>query len=129
VTTYATPLKDQKSGENKLRPFEFGIVVGPDKSQVHGTTADQTGYNLGLTFGFNLSKRWQINTGLVYNKKYYNANGEDYHAPKGYWTDTLYLSMVNGRCYMWIFLSMLDTISWRRRIIQSLRALVYQPTS
>jgi cytoskeletal protein RodZ len=101
VTSYATPLKDQKSGENKLRPFEFGIVVGPDKSQVHGTKADQTGYNLGLTFGFNLSKRWQINTGLVYNKKYYNAEGEDYHAPKGYWTDTLYLSMVNGRCYMW----------------------------
>ena len=101
VASYAAQAKDQKSAEVKFRPFEFGVVVGPDNSQVHGTKANQSGYNLGLTFGFNLSKRWQINTGLVYNKKYYDAKGEDYHSPKGYWTDTLYLSLVNGSCNMW----------------------------
>jgi len=93
--------KEKKASDFALRPFEFGIIVGPDKSQVHGTKDGQSGFNLGLSFAYNINKRWQINAGLIYNKKYYSAKGEDYHAPKGYWTDTVTLSMVNASCLMW----------------------------
>ena len=96
-----TEKTDKQISNPELRPFEFGILVGTDKSQVHGTKDDGSGYNLGVTFAYNINRRWQINTGLVYNKKYYSAKGEDYHPPKGYWTDTVTLSMVNANCLMW----------------------------
>ena len=58
------------------------------------------GLNFGLQVGYRLSNHWSLNTGLIYNKKNYTADGKDFNAPKHYWTTYFDLNKVEGNCSM-----------------------------
>lgn len=81
--------------------WEFGAVYAPDISTVKFTHTQKPGTNLGLTIGYNISRRFSVQTGAIYTIKNYKSRGEDYHPPKGYWTDYVKLETVAADCDMW----------------------------
>lgn len=81
--------------------WEFGLTYAPDVSTVRFTHTQQPGHNIGLTVGYNLSRRLSLQTGLIYTTKNYKSRGSDYHPPKGYWTDYVKLETVTASCNMW----------------------------
>jgi hypothetical protein len=83
--------------------WEFMVVASPDLSTVETYPSAQTGFLVGLTAGYHISRRWTVSTGLLYTVKHYDAPGEAYHLPPGYWTNNPYLKMksVSATCNMW----------------------------
>jgi hypothetical protein len=76
TATAQKPAADKKNNK-KVRGFEIGIIGGPDKSNVKFTHSADIGYNIGLQLGYRFSNRWSVNTGLLYTKKNYKADGKD----------------------------------------------------
>ena len=84
--------------------FEKGLVVGvlgaPDMSNVKFTNTDKAGYNVGIQLDYRFSGRWSASTGIIYTKKNYTSQGEDFNPPKGSWIDNINLDLVEGSCTM-----------------------------
>lgn len=102
----APAIKEDKKENKKQSPtlknrWEFGLAFAPDVSTVKFTHTKDPGTNIGLTIGYNLSKHFQLQTGVFYTSKNYKTYGKDYHPPKGYWTDYVKLETVTGECDMW----------------------------
>lgn len=95
------PERDTSIKSNTIFPIEVGMLVGSDMSNVNFQGSDRMGLNFGISVGYRINKRWQINTGLIHTKKFYQARGKDFHPPKGYWTDYVKLDLVAGNCSMW----------------------------
>jgi len=93
--------KENKTPSVSKNRWEFGLAVAPDVSTVKFTHSQDPGSNIGLTIGYNISRRFQIQTGVFYTSKNYKSYGKDYHPPKGYWTDYVKLETVTGECNMW----------------------------
>ncbi|WP_205510828.1 outer membrane beta-barrel protein [Longitalea arenae] len=94
------PVKKQDRKKNEIKqPFEIGLVAGPDKSAVSFGPLYKTGYILGLQLGYRLSNHWSVNTGVLYTKKYYQADSQYFHYKSnwGNWP----LKDVEGNCSMW----------------------------
>jgi hypothetical protein len=73
-------------------------MAGPDKSVVAFGPLYKTGYNFGLQIGYRFSNRWSVNTGIIYTKKYYQADSQYFHYKyQGNWE----LDKVDGNCSMW----------------------------
>jgi hypothetical protein len=96
----STPKKNKQDTPLKNR-WEFGAVYAPDMSTVKFTHTRKPGSNIGLSIGYNFSRRWSLQTGILYTTKNYRSKGEDYHPPKGYWTDYVDLETVTATCDMW----------------------------
>lgn len=92
--------KTNQSSPNKNR-WEFALVYAPDISTIRFTHTQKPGMNLGVMVGYNISKRFSIQAGALYTSKNYKAHGDDYHPPKGYWTDYVDLETVTASCNMW----------------------------
>lgn len=86
---------DAKKDKNE-KGFELGLMAGPDASTVKFGPLYKPGYNFGLYIGYRFSNRWSVNTGLIYTKKWYKANGKDFHY-KTQWP----LEKAEGNCSMW----------------------------
>ena len=84
--------------------FDKGLVIGavgaPDMSNVKFTNTDKVGYNVGIQLEYRFSQRWSAITGVIYTKKNYTAQGEDFNHPKGSWIDNVNLDLVSGSCDM-----------------------------
>ncbi|AXY75243.1 porin family protein [Paraflavitalea soli] len=90
----ASKKKDNKQNKG----FEIGLVAGPDMSNVKFTDMDKAGYNAGLQIGYRFSNRWSVNTGLLYTRKNYTADGKDW--TKTGWLRNTDLHSVWGYCKM-----------------------------
>ncbi|MGZ5254111.1 MAG: hypothetical protein ACXWV4_07140, partial [Flavitalea sp.] len=101
LANVAIPERDTSVKSNTIFPFEVGMLVGSDMSNVNFQGNERMGLNFGIYVGYRINKRWLINTGLIHDKKYYSARGKDFHPPKGYWTDYVKLDLVAGNCSMW----------------------------
>jgi len=91
----------KKSSSQPARAINIGLTAGLDQSTVKFTYGDDIGYNIGLMGGYQFSKHWSAYTGIIYTKKNYTLNGNDYHPPKHYWTQYVQLEKVDGYCRMW----------------------------
>jgi len=89
---------DTKSKVNSR--WTFGAVYAPDISSVKFTHSQPLGLNLGVMVEYRLSKKFSIQSGLIYTKKNYKMYGDDYHPPKGSWFDYVHLEDVTGDCTM-----------------------------
>ena len=85
---------------NDNSKWTFGAVYAPDISSVKFTHSQPAGYNVGLTVEYKLSDKFSLQSGLIYTRKKYKMNGEDYHPPKGTWFDYIHLVDVTGNCEM-----------------------------
>lgn len=101
-----TPTKSKLTSKSRnpsvaASRWEFGAVYAPDISTVKFTHTQKPGTNIGLTIGYNISRRFTIQTGAIYTTKNYKSRGSDYHPPKGYWTEYVKLETVTADCNMW----------------------------
>ncbi len=62
--------------KKSVKGFYAGIVLGPDLSTVHSQSVHQMGFSLGATAGYRFNKRLAVETGLLWDKKYYYSKGE-----------------------------------------------------
>lgn len=91
---------EEKQNTSKPSKWAFGLLTGPDFSNVKFTHSYNTGFNLGFQVSYNISDRFSVNSGIIYNKKFYKANGEDYHPPKHTPQSYLDMQMIQGNCSM-----------------------------
>lgn len=94
----ATEKTPPKKKEQPSKGFEVGLVAGPDMSNVKFTDMDKVGYNVGIQIGYRFSDRWSVNTGLLYTRKNYTAEGKDW-TKTGWWRYTD-IHTVQGYCQM-----------------------------
>lgn len=66
-------LKEKKTGSSK---WYIGFIASPDLSIVKWQKPGKTGYGLGVLVGYSLSKRFSLETGLLWDRKYYYSKGE-----------------------------------------------------
>lgn len=99
VATDSVKIKEDKTASPAIQHWELGVTAGPDASNVSFNHMYKTGYNFGVQVGYRISNRWQINTGVIYTKKFYKADRE-YYNPKDY-TPPANLAYVAGNCKMW----------------------------
>lgn len=92
------PEAPEKKQQQKNKGFEIGLVAGPDMSNVKFTDMDKVGYNVGIQIGYRFSDRWSANTGLLYTRKNYTAEGKDW-TKTGWWRYTD-IHTVQGYCQM-----------------------------
>ncbi|MBC7903358.1 MAG: outer membrane beta-barrel protein [Gemmatimonadaceae bacterium] len=98
--TLSTSLKISKP-KKKESAVSLAILAGGDYTTVSYSYRDKLGFNIGLLAGYHLNSKWSFHTGLVYTKKNYKLDGDDYHPPAHYWTRYVDLETVAGYCRMW----------------------------
>ncbi|HEY4967398.1 MAG TPA: hypothetical protein VII28_13430 [Puia sp.] len=59
--------------------FYLGLVAGPMLTQVKHQGLNKTGFDFGLLAGYTLSKKFSIETGLMYTKQYFFTSGKYYN--------------------------------------------------
>jgi hypothetical protein len=59
------------------RSLNFGLSFGPDYTDAGGITNNQLGNNIGLTFGYYLTNKISLNTGIFYSNKFFWAPGRN----------------------------------------------------
>lgn len=89
---------DHKEDKN-VRGLELGLIAGPDMSAVAFGPLYKAGYNVGLQVGYRFSNRWSVNTGIIYTKKFYQADSQHFHYKNSNWNWDL--DKVEGNCSMW----------------------------
>ncbi len=82
------------------RSLQIGFLLSPDFSEVKYNYVNKIGSNVGLTLGYQLTSKFSINSGLIFTKKNYTVNGEDFHAPPGFWTNMVHLDFVKATSNM-----------------------------
>lgn len=100
VAAAQQPAVAKKKKENKPKGFEIGLVAGPDMSNVKFTHTDKAGYNIGLQLGYRFSNRWSVNTGLIYTKKNYTADGKDVAKYGWFQNPSVNVYEMDGYCHM-----------------------------
>jgi Outer membrane protein beta-barrel domain len=76
--------------------FYVGLLVGPDVSSVKLQSVKQLGFSAGILAGFRFNERFAIETGFIWDQKYYYTSGEYFKNNMPYPPN----SSVNGHCDM-----------------------------
>lgn len=94
-------VKKDKEKQPFRRYFYAGLVIAPDFSMIKMQSVKRVGLNFGLLVGYRFSKRFSVETGLLYDKKYYETAGK-YYNPKGVTLPpNTWYGDVKGGCNMW----------------------------
>lgn len=97
VTPVSSP-KTNKASPNK--GFYVGFIAGPDLSTVKFQSVEQLGYSLGALIGYRLNGHFSIETGLLWDKKYYYTEGKYFSKDQLYVPPSASILNVNGNCNM-----------------------------
>jgi hypothetical protein len=83
--------------------LQIGVTWSPDFSKVGSAKPYDYGQTMGITAGYQLSKRWSVQTAILYTNKYYTTLGGTYGKVPGYPPSDPYLKIkqVNAECFMW----------------------------
>ncbi len=90
----------QKNKSHEKR-FYVGIVGAPDISTVRLQAVKKVGVSYGAVAGYKLPKRFSIESGFIYEKKYYDTKGEYFSRKNLKLPPGLKISYASGYCYMW----------------------------
>ncbi len=93
-----TKQKEQKSFKSKK--FYAGIIAGPEVSAVKLQNFDKVGLNAGVVAGVELNKKIQVETGLLFVRKYYKSKGEYFKTNKITLPAGASIKEVSGHCDM-----------------------------
>ena len=75
-------------------------MVGPDISTVKFESIKNTGINIGIILGYRLNKKLSIETGLMWDKKFYYSEGQYFKTGKIYLPSNTRIRNVDGNCKM-----------------------------
>ncbi|RXK82790.1 outer membrane beta-barrel protein [Filimonas effusa] len=73
-------LKNEK--KSAAKGWYAGFIVSPDLSMVKWQRPGKPGYGLGIIAGYSFSKRLSVETGLLWDRKYYYSTGEHLNPEK-----------------------------------------------
>jgi hypothetical protein len=91
-------MKDVKIKSSK--GFYVGLLVGPDWSTVHFQSVKNTGFSLGILVGYRFNKRLSVESGFMFDKKYYYSTGEYFNTAKTGLPPYEKVNNLTGNCYM-----------------------------
>jgi Outer membrane protein beta-barrel domain len=77
-----------------------GLLLGPDISSVKFQKTEGVGYNLGLFLGYRLSSKWQLESGILLNRKEYYSDGYYFKTDHTYLPTHSTITKVDGYCTM-----------------------------
>jgi len=70
--------KKTNTDSKQSKGFYVGLFAGPDVSTVKFQSVNNLGFSLGALVGYHFNNRLSVETGLIWDKKYYYSNGEYY---------------------------------------------------
>jgi len=77
-----------------------GLVLSPDFSTVKGQKVSKPGYGGGLLLGYRISKNVAVETGVLYERKYYYSTGQYFDGKKIGVPSDMKIINVDGWCQM-----------------------------
>jgi hypothetical protein len=86
--------------KNKTHFFYAGIIGGGDVSTIEFQSVKNTGFSAGILLGYQLNKKLSVESGFMYDKKFYYTNGKYFSTAKIDIPPYIDLLNVNGDCYM-----------------------------
>lgn len=91
--------KKNRASNKKQTFFYAGLIVAPDLSTIKFQSIKGTGTTFGVLLGYQLNRKWAIETGAYYDHKKYYTDGEYFKKES---TNPSYkLLNVDGSCNMW----------------------------
>jgi len=88
--------KKTNTASRQNKGLYVGLIAGPDISAVDFQAIKHPGYSLGATLGYRFNKRLAVETGFIYDKKYYYSDGAHYKNQLPMYT----IVDVDGNCDM-----------------------------
>jgi hypothetical protein len=77
-----------------------GIIISPDISTVKLQTVKKIGVGVGLLVGFRLNKKFSVESGMFWDKKYYYSDGKYFSTKRVYTNPAAQIKNVDGVCNM-----------------------------
>jgi hypothetical protein len=99
-TTTAAKTNNEKTNKKPESKFYFGFQGGPDFSMVKSTNISRAGYSIGLLVGYNFSKNFAVETGILWDRKEYQSEGQYFKTEKLDWPHVQILDL-SGFCNMY----------------------------
>lgn len=90
-----------KKEQSSSKSFFMTLLAGPDISTIRFQKITHTGFNIGVMAGYNFSKRFSLQTGLIYNKKTYYSEGAYFSTKKLDIPQNYIIKTVDGSCQMY----------------------------
>lgn len=98
----STPVILAKKEKAKVtKGLYFGILASPDISTVKGQQVSKTGYGFGAIIGYRISKRIAVETGVLWDRKYYYSKGDYFSTKKLPASPSWDIIDVDGWCNMY----------------------------
>jgi len=92
--------KHDQPEKNKNHSLYGGIVGGFDVSTVKFQSVKNTGFSAGILLGYQLNKRLSVETGFLYDKKFYYTDAKYFDMKNIYVPPNVNILNMNGNCYM-----------------------------
>ncbi|MGZ3954528.1 MAG: outer membrane beta-barrel protein [Flavisolibacter sp.] len=97
-----SPTKGAKAVVHVTKPKRFyaGLMGGLDATTIKLQKIENTGFSYGLLGGYQLNRKWSIETGAYLERKYYYSDGKYFNTSKIYMPANSRISEVSGNCKM-----------------------------
>lgn len=92
--------KETSLNGKKDKRWYAGLLAGPDISTIKFQKADKTGFSAGLLIGYALNKKLSIETGVLWDKKFYYTEGKYFNPKNTSIPSYIRIDDVNGNCGM-----------------------------
>lgn len=101
ITTAALTAKKSKADKKIKTPRVYaGILAGGDISTVKFQSVKNVGFNLGVLLGYQVNRLIAIETGAVWDKKFYYSKGDYFNTKNIYLPPNGVIAKVEGNCSM-----------------------------
>lgn len=97
----ASATKVKREPASLKKGLYYGLLFSPDLTTVKFQRTSNVGYNVGLLAGYRFGKRLAIETGVLYERKFYYSTGEYFSTKKTPWPADMDLINVDGWCNMY----------------------------
>ncbi|TWW01586.1 outer membrane beta-barrel protein [Chitinophaga pinensis] len=97
----ASATKVKREPASLKKGLYYGLLFSPDITTVKFQRTSSLGYNLGLLAGYRFGKKLAVETGILYERKYYYSTGEYFNTKKTPWPADMELLNVDGWCNMY----------------------------
>jgi hypothetical protein len=78
-----------------------GIIGSVDATSIKFQKISNAGYSFGMLLGIKLNNRWNIESGIFHDKKYYYSQGQYLNTSKMYILPGTKINSLDGNCSMW----------------------------
>lgn len=79
------PAAKEKKAKKQATKLYLSLLGGPDFSMVKSTKIRGTGYSVGLLAGYNFNKKLAVETGVLWDRKKYESEGQYFKTEKLNW--------------------------------------------